>query len=109
MTQFRNKIIMMEAEDLPKFAEHIVDLLEARQFSLKPKPDLQFLSPAKLAKIIGYSQGKIRKAIQAGKYGKIDRSSAIPRLYATVTQARAYHFNPDEKGKIIGQKKDLYR
>ena len=92
MILFKDKILMIETADLRPLAEHLYDLLQARQFSVKPTPDLTYLSPAKIAKIIGYSEEKIRKAIRAGKYGRVDDQQARPRLYATVTEAREYHF-----------------
>ena len=110
MIDIRDKLLLIEERDLPQLAEHLFDLLTARQFSTTPPLDLKYLTPAKLAKVIGYSEDKIRKAIQAGKYGKVDTSSARPRLYATVTESRNYHFAESNTTRnVTGQKKDLYR
>lgn len=110
MIQFKDKLLLVEGADLLLIAEHLLDLMQARQFSLKPVPDVNFMSPAAIHKIIGCSEEKIRKAIRAGKYGVIDSNQIRPRLYATVTDARAYHFGQTANTrKLPGGRKDPYQ
>ena len=108
---FKDKLVLVEGADLLPLAEHLLDLMQARQFSVTPPVDVAYLSPAALHKAIGCSEEKIRKAIRAGKYGVIDANPARPRLYATVTEARAYHFGgrAGNTRKLPGGRKDPYQ
>jgi hypothetical protein len=103
------KIVLLAGEDLRILAEHMVDVMQEREFSVKPKPDVKFMNPAKLAKEIGCGKGRIAQAIRSGKYGRVDNGPVRPRLYATVTEAREYHFGKtDASRRITGERKNLY-
>ncbi|MDB5243054.1 MAG: hypothetical protein JWP57_3679, partial [Spirosoma sp.] len=103
-----NSVFVITGTDLMEFARHCIE--EYRAGEVKPPQDTEYLTPPQLAKAIGRSQEKIRAAILAGHYGTIDRSAVRPRMYATVTEARAYHFGGKQakENKVLARKKGLY-
>lgn len=90
MSKFSDKIIMIQAEDLPALAAHLVDLMQKNPNLIK---DEQYLKPVHLSKEINIGQDRIKTAIRKGYYGRVLKGEVNDRYYATVTEARAYHFD----------------
>ncbi len=82
-------------------------LAEELRTELTKTPDAVRLKVPALAKEIGVGRARIRDAIRAGHYGTIFNGNGRDLFYATLEEARAYHFEGKSKKKTITSGKRL--
>lgn len=87
MRPFKNKILIIQTEDLPLLAANLSQLIEKNKGS-------RYLNAAQLATELGIEEDRIKAAIKEGHYGYIHPGlDKGEHYYATLSEATAYHVN----------------